>query len=47
MHQGQVIDQLRASGAQVLITGTERPRALDADLGTVRLFHVEQGRIDA
>jgi len=47
MHQVQVIDQLRASGAQVLITGTERPRALDADLGTVRLFHVEQGRIDA
>ncbi|MBK7012849.1 MAG: DNA replication/repair protein RecF [Xanthomonadales bacterium] len=46
-HQGQVIEQLWASGAQVLITGTERPPALDADHGPVRLFHVEQGRIDA
>ncbi len=44
-HQVQVFDQLRASGAQVLISGTERPAALDTDLGTVRLFHVEQGQI--
>jgi len=46
-HQAQVIEQLGASGAQVLITGTERPRALDTVPGTLRMFHVEQGRIDA
>ena len=44
-HQRQVIQQLQASGAQVLVSGTEWPRALDVDTDAVRLFHVEQGRI--
>ncbi len=46
-HQAQVIDELRVSAAQVLISGTERPKALDSDQGEVRMFHVEQGRIGA
>ena len=46
-HQAQVIAQLQASGAQVLVSGTERPKALAPDLAGVRMFHVEQGRISA
>lgn len=44
-HQILVMEQVRASGAQILISGTEPPRALDPGTGGVRMFHVEQGRI--
>lgn len=40
-HQQQLLERLRASGAQVFITGTEKP----ADIGSAELFHVEHGRI--
>lgn len=40
-HQQQLLERLRASGAQVFITGTEKP----ADVGDAELFHVEHGRI--
>jgi DNA replication and repair protein RecF len=42
-HQAAVVDQLRAVGAQVLVTGTEVPEAL-LD-GPTQVFHVEQGRL--
>jgi DNA replication and repair protein RecF len=43
-HQAQVIAVARASGAQVLVTGTELPGGL-ADDPAVSMFHVEQGRL--
>ena len=43
-HQQRLLDRLRASRAQVLITGTEAPAALESD-GEVVRFHVEQGVI--
>ena len=43
----QVIEEVQASGAQVLISGTECPRALDPGIAGVRMFHVEQGQIGA
>lgn len=46
-HQMQVIEEVQASGAQVLISGTECPRALDPGIAGVRMFHVEQGQIGA
>jgi len=42
-HQAAVVAQLSAAGAQVLLTGTEVPQALQA-LPT-RVFHVEQGQL--
>lgn len=42
-HQAAVVDQLRLAGAQVLVTGTEVPEALQQ--GPTQVFHVEQGRI--
>ena len=42
-HQAAVVDQLASVGAQVLVTGTERPVSLQAH--PHRLFHVEQGQI--
>jgi DNA replication and repair protein RecF len=42
-HQSAVVAQLMAVGAQVLLTGTEIPQALDAISATV--FHVEQGTV--
>ncbi|MBL0162365.1 MAG: DNA replication/repair protein RecF [Xanthomonadales bacterium] len=45
-HQTLVMEQVLASGAQALISGTEPPRALAPDLDGARMFHVEQGRID-
>lgn len=42
-HQAAVVTQLRAAGAQVLLTGTEIPQALQE--GASRLFHVEQGQL--
>lgn len=40
-HQQQLLARLEASGAQVFITGTEKP----ADMGQAQWFHVEHGRI--
>lgn len=42
-HQAAVVSELRAAGAQVLITGTEVPDALQA--AETHVFHVEQGRL--
>jgi DNA replication and repair protein RecF len=42
-HQLAVVDQLRAVGAQVLVTGTEIPDALQD--GPRQVFHVEQGHL--
>jgi DNA replication and repair protein RecF len=43
VHQAAVVTQLRNAGAQVLLTGTELPGALQGI--PARLFHVEQGLI--
>jgi len=43
-HQRRVMDRIRASGAQVFITGTEPPADLIGQAGIVR-FHVEHGTI--
>jgi DNA replication and repair protein RecF len=43
-HQAAVVDQLRSVGAQVLVTGTEVPEALQG--GPTQVFHVEQGRLN-
>jgi DNA replication and repair protein RecF len=42
-HQQAVVDHLLGDGAQVLISGTEPPRALEG--AAVRMFHVEQGQV--
>lgn len=42
-HQAAVVVQLRAAGAQILITGTEAPLALQGL--PVDVFHVEQGLV--
>lgn len=42
-HQASVVRRLRAAGAQVLLTGTELPSALQGV--PTRVFHVEQGTI--
>jgi len=42
-HQASVVQRLQAVGAQVLLTGTELPGALQAV--PARVFHVEQGTI--
>jgi DNA replication and repair protein RecF len=42
-HQGAALDGLLEVPAQVLVTGTEIPRPLQASSGKV--FHVEQGRL--
>jgi DNA replication and repair protein RecF len=42
-HQAAVVSQLRAVGAQVLVTGTEVPEALQQ--GPTQVFHVEQGHL--
>ena len=44
-HQSRVLARLRASGAQVFITGTEPPAGLQLDDTGVARFHVEHGRI--
>ena len=44
-HQERLLARLRASGAQVFVTGTEAPRGLDASGWTPAVFHVEHGRI--
>jgi DNA replication and repair protein RecF len=45
-HQARVLSRLRASGAQVFITGTELPIGLEANPDAT-LFHVEHGQIRA
>lgn len=42
-HQASVVRRLQAAGAQVLLTGTELPSALQGV--KARVFHVEQGTI--
>jgi DNA replication and repair protein RecF len=44
-HQRQVLASVLASGAQVLLTGTELPDSVAALGVPHRLFHVEQGRL--
>jgi DNA replication and repair protein RecF len=44
-HQQRVLQRLLASGAQIFITGTEPPVALESLEATAAVFHVEQGRI--
>ena len=44
-HQHRVLQRLLASGAQVFITGTEAPAALESLEATPMVFHVEQGRV--
>ena len=44
-HQSRVLERIRASGAQVFITGTETPAGLTGNAGEMVLFHVEQGAI--
>ncbi|MEO6137855.1 MAG: DNA replication/repair protein RecF [Luteimonas sp.] len=44
-HQRRVLERLLASGAQVLVTGTEIPIALRELGAEVSVFHVEHGQI--
>lgn len=44
-HQARVIRLAEASGAQVLVTGTELPAGLSEVGQALQVFHVEQGRI--
>ena len=44
-HQRRVLERLLASGAQVLVTGTEIPTALRELGADVSVFHVEHGQI--
>ena len=46
-HQARVVDDLVATGAQVFVTGTEAPSALEAHGGALVRFHVEDGRLRA
>src|SRR5690606_2696190 len=46
-HQERLLARLRASGAQVFVTGTEPPAGLDATGWVPAVFHVEQGRVEA
>jgi DNA replication and repair protein RecF len=42
-HQTAVLNSLFEAPAQVLVTGTEIPQALQAS--SVKVFHVEQGQL--
>lgn len=44
-HQAALLDQLQASGAQVLVTGTDMPQPMTRL--PVHVFHVEHGQIQA
>ena len=46
-HQSRVLQQLQDSGAQVFLTGTEQPEAVQTLSLQPRMFHVEHGRISA
>lgn len=45
MHQRRVLEDCLASGAQLILTGTERPASLPESLESVPWFHVERGRV--
>src|SRR5690606_8001842 len=45
-HQERLLARLRASGAQVFVSGTEHPRSLEGAGWMPALFHVEQGRVE-
>lgn len=45
VHQARVLQRLQASGAQVLITGTEPPPALAGLDANVTMFHVEHDAV--
>jgi DNA replication and repair protein RecF len=44
-HQRRILERLLASTAQVFITGTEVPAALEALDASLTKFHVEHGAI--
>ena len=44
-HQARVLELLQASGAQVFISGTEPPAALESRQGELTRFHVEHGQV--
>jgi DNA replication and repair protein RecF len=44
-HQARVVDDLVATGAQVFVTGTDAPEALQAHAGSLVHVHVEEGRL--
>ena len=44
-HQAQALRAVLASGAQVLLTGTEPPAMLAGPLRPERWFHVERGEL--
>src|SRR5690606_27251744 len=44
-HLEQALTAVLASGAQVLLTATERPELLRGPLAPQKQFHVEQGRV--
>lgn len=46
-HQARVVDDLVATGAQVFVTGTDVPPALEAHGGDLKRFHVESGQVRA
>src|SRR5690606_14833382 len=45
-HQERLLARLRASGAQVFVSGTEHPRSLEGAGWMPALLHVEQGRVE-
>ncbi len=44
-HQRRLVERARASGAQVLVTGTELPQPLRTGADGLTVFHVEHGRV--
>lgn len=44
-HQERVLDYLASTGAQVFVTGTEAPRALERLASKPEVFHVEHGSV--
>ena len=46
-HQARVVEDLVATGAQVFVTGTDTPPALEAHHAHLARFHVEDGRLRA
>lgn len=44
-HQRRVLERLKASGAQVFVTGTELPAGLAGEAADLARFHVEHGGI--
>ena len=46
-HQSRVVEDLVATGAQVFVTGTDAPPALEAHSGALVRFEVESGRLRA